>query len=64
MLMLDQLERQWHTDTLCAAVMASQGAEVQIETWAEVQERFDEWLSGEPAPFDKETEKLRLLGLR
>lgn len=62
--MLDLLERQWHTDTLCSAVMASQGAQVEIESWAEVQERFDELLASEPEPFDMETEKLRLLGLR
>lgn len=64
MLALDLLERQWHTDTLAAVILRSQGADVEIEAWSDVQEKFDEWLVSEPAPFDKESEKLRLLGLR
>lgn len=57
-LMIDAVERQWHTASICAAV---QGGE--IEAWAEVLGRFDEYLSGEVQPVTEEEAKRRALGL-
>lgn len=57
-LMIDAVERQWHTASICAAVQGN-----QVEPWAEVLERFDEYLSGAVKPVTEEEAKRRALGL-
>jgi hypothetical protein len=57
--MLDQLERQWHTASVCAAISGG-----EVEPWTAVHDKFDEYLSGDEVPLSEEQEKLRLLGFK
>lgn len=57
-MMLDLLERQWHTANLRAAIMGD-----DVEEWAQVQQRFDLWLEGKEVAQTKEEEMRGLLGL-
>lgn len=56
--MMDAVERQWHTASICAAVRGE-----VVEDWSDVVGRFEEWLTGETQPLTEEQEKRRLLGL-
>jgi hypothetical protein len=56
--MLDAIERQWHTATICSAL-----ADGEVESWDEVQARFEEYLSGETRPKTKDEEMRAALGL-
>jgi hypothetical protein len=57
-LMLDAIERQWHTATICAALTGG-----EVEPWDEVQKRFEEYLSGGVRPKTKDEEMRAALGL-
>lgn len=57
-LMINAVERQWHTASICAAIQGG-----KIEEWAEVLDRFDEYLSGEVRAVTEEEAKRRALGL-
>lgn len=56
--MLDTVERQWHTASITNAVQGN-----QVEDWATVRQRFDDWLADEVQPQSKEDEMKHLLGL-
>lgn len=57
-MMLDLLERQWHTANLRAAIQGD-----DVEDWEKVQERFNLWLEGKEVAKSKEEEMRGLLGL-
>lgn len=57
--MIDQIERQWHTASVCAAIQGN-----EIEDWFSLLERFDEYLLGETRPLSEEEERRKLLGLK
>lgn len=63
-LMVDQLERQWHTESLCAAMIRAQGGEAEMDDWPDRQDRFDAYLASEPAELSEDAEARRLLGLK
>jgi hypothetical protein len=64
-LVLEELDREFHAAQLQVAVARGMGAEVDIPSWQEVKADFHAYLVSEPEPVDvaKQTQ-LMALGLR
>jgi hypothetical protein len=59
------LRQAWQAEHLAAAVARATGAEVEMPSWQEAREAFDEQLFAEPDPVEADRQtQLVALGLR